>query len=131
MLFKVFDYQCALFRKLSNLVVREFLLEKSLCVSMRDKSSCQQAVSEQISCHSWPKGRDLLKMFDDITLWAVLHKQRKAVNVLNCAVRMCLCRSVSGSQNWCVVENTKMHFNTQCWVQLISEWLVLQQPFYK
>ena len=65
---KVFEFQCALFRELSNLVVREFLLEKSLCVSMRDKSSCQQAVSEQISCHSWPQSRDLLKMFDDITL---------------------------------------------------------------
>ena len=67
---KVFEFQCALFRELSNLVVRKFLLEKSLCVSMRDKSSCQQAVSEQISCHSWPQSRDLLKMFDDITLRA-------------------------------------------------------------
>lgn len=58
---------------------------------MRDKSSCQQAVSEQISCHSWPQGRDLLKMFDDITLRAVLHKQSRAVNALNYTVRMCVC----------------------------------------
>lgn len=64
---EVFKYQCALFRELGNLV-REFLVEKSLCINVRNKFNCQKAVSEQISCHVLPHSRYLLKMLDDIAL---------------------------------------------------------------
>lgn len=82
---KVFQYQRALFRELSNLA-REFLLEKSLCISVRYKFNCLQAVSEQIFFVIFGHRAEIYWKALMISLWAVLHKHSNAVNALNSSV---------------------------------------------